>query len=160
MVNKKEYDKKYYRDNKVRRDLKTKLWCIANKERRKEYLHEHYIKNKSKYSTLSKKRYLKNKDSIRRKQKIYLLKVKYNLTNDEYKKMKKDQHNECYICNRKLPLKIDHDHKTGKVRKLLCNNCNLLIGLCNESISILENSILYLKRHNLCGPRERIGGNL
>lgn len=36
-------------------------------------------------------------------------------------------------------------NKTGKVRGLLCSNCNTLLGLCKENIEILNNAITYIK---------------
>ncbi len=41
---------------------------------------------------------------------------------------------------------VDHNHNTGKVRGLLCNNCNAGIGLFQDSIKILEKALLYLKK--------------
>ena len=53
---------------------------------------------------------------------------RYDLSHDDYKKMLHEQNNECAICKKKptkkRPLAIDHDHKTNKVRALLCYNCN------------------------------------
>lgn len=46
----------------------------------------------------------------------------------------------------KAKLALDHDHKTGAVRGLLCHNCNRALGLFQDSISNLENAIDYLKR--------------
>ena len=43
-------------------------------------------------------------------------------------------------------LVVDHDHKTGKVRGLLCHNCNRALGLLKDSTEYLENCISYLKR--------------
>lgn len=41
-------------------------------------------------------------------------------------------------------LSVDHCHKTGKVRGLLCSNCNTAIGLLKEDINVLKNAINYL----------------
>lgn len=56
------------------------------------------------------------------------LQYKYNLTESELNQMKISQNNRCYICEREVKLVIDHCHTTGKVRKLLCYNCNTLLG--------------------------------
>ena len=56
--------------------------------------------------------------------------------------------NKCKLCGLQpetvMDLHVDHDHKTGKVRGLLCNNCNTGIGLLKESPDILRNAIKYL----------------
>lgn len=59
------------------------------------------------------------------------LKYKFNLTLEEYDKMFEAQNGVCAICG--LPeiarrLAVDHDHKTGKIRGLLCANCNISLG--------------------------------
>ena len=41
---------------------------------------------------------------------------------------------------------IDHDHKTGKIRGLLCQNCNVSIGKFKEDINIMQKAIDYLKK--------------
>ncbi len=56
----------------------------------------------------------------------------------------------CAICKNKFNLNlkptVDHDHKTGEIRSLLCNYCNPMLGCAFDSIEILENAIRYLKR--------------
>lgn len=47
-------------------------------------------------------------------------------------------------CPRHKYLSIDHDHKTDKIRALLCNTCIKAIGLFEDSINLLENAIEYL----------------
>lgn len=42
---------------------------------------------------------------------------------------------------------IDHDHRTGKIRSVLCNKCNVALGLVNDSIGHLQKLIAYLDRH-------------
>lgn len=62
------------------------------------------------------------------------LKLKYNLTVGGYDKMLQHQQGCCAICGihqseLKKRLFVDHDHKTGKVRGLLCINCNCRLGV-------------------------------
>jgi len=79
------------------------------------------------------------------------LKFKYGLTWKEYLQMRKEQQGRCAICGVKFgrsqntKAHVDHDHKTNKVRKLLCGRCNRVLGLVNEDIKILENMIKYLE---------------
>jgi hypothetical protein len=64
------------------------------------------------------------------------------------KEMINEQNNSCKICNRKLPedkLRIDHCHASGKIRGILCDDCNVTLGLIKENIQTLENMIEYLK---------------
>lgn len=77
----------------------------------------------------------------------------YNLTYDEYLEIHKKQQGLCYICktkgfvmakHHKLKLVVDHDHKTGKVRGLLCHNCNRALGLLHDDIEALKRAIEYL----------------
>ena len=54
----------------------------------------------------------------------------------------------CKICSQldeDRALSIDHDHKTGFIRGRLCRNCNLGLGMFQDSIPILERAIKYLK---------------
>lgn len=44
---------------------------------------------------------------------------------------------------------VDHDHEDGEVRALLCQHCNTLIGMAEESVEILQSAIGYLKLHSV-----------
>lgn len=79
---------------------------------------------------------------------------KYGITNDDFYRMKDEQNNKCMICksefkDKKYSVFVDHCHKTLKVRGLLCDACNKLLGFSRDSTFILENAIIYLKKHNL-----------
>ncbi len=51
---------------------------------------------------------------------------------------------ECVICGVEGPLVVDHDHTTGQVRGMLCNNCNLGLGHFKDSPLLLEFAAQYL----------------
>ena len=80
-------------------------------------------------------------------------KSKYNFTLKQYEQLLHQQHGVCAICgkpetaNNKYGtrfLAVDHDHATGKVRALLCDRCNRMIGFAKESKRILHKAIEYL----------------
>jgi len=71
---------------------------------------------------------------------------KFKLTEDQYNDLMINEN--CQICNVELTKKcIDHCHSTNKVRGVLCNNCNTSLGLVGDNISVLEEMIKYLQKH-------------
>ena len=81
----------------------------------------------------------------------YHLKKKYNITAEDFKKLKDKQDGECAICGAtqgssqcKDVLFIDHCHETDKIRGLLCSDCNLALGLLRDNISLLDKAKEYL----------------
>lgn len=74
------------------------------------------------------------------------VKRKYGLSKAEHDKMLWDQDRKCAICGEEAKLSVDHCHETGKVRGLLCSNCNHLLGKAKDRESILFSAILYLRR--------------
>jgi hypothetical protein len=59
----------------------------------------------------------------------------------------------CAICGKTIKengkaLAIDHDHKTGNVRALLCSTCNLMLGFANDNLDVLKKAVEYLEKHN------------
>jgi hypothetical protein len=88
------------------------------------------------------------------KQREYTLKKKYGITSKQYDEMLHEQDYKCYICQKhedKLDrsLAVDHCHKTGKVRGLLCGNCNRFLGQINDDINTAERLVLYLQKYNI-----------
>jgi len=79
------------------------------------------------------------------------LKRNYNLTKEDYEKLLLKQNNQCAICKNEKSqtsktewLFVDHCHETGKIRGLLCNQCNIGIGSFKDNISLMENAIKYI----------------
>jgi hypothetical protein len=114
--------------------------------------------NKNKSGKHGVHHYCKDCNSIQKKNSYNYVKSKnrrilnaYNLKFEEVEKLYISQNKKCKICNIEHPtvskhggLYIDHCHTTGKVRGLLCSKCNMLLGNCNDDISILTSAINYL----------------
>ena len=84
-------------------------------------------------------------------------KTKYGLTVAQYDEMFAAQGGCCAVCGRPesrmkggkvARLSVDHDHKTGKVRGLLCDKHNRALGLLGDSADIVECAAAYLRRHS------------
>ena len=100
----------------------------------------------------------KNQDRLKRYRKDADLYKKYGIRLDDYNKLLVEQSALCAVCNQPetqvhpksgLPyqLSVDHCHKTGKVRELLCNNCNRVLGAVNDNVELLGKLQEYLKKH-------------
>ena len=74
------------------------------------------------------------------------LKGKYGISLDQYENMEKSQNKKCLICEEetKRNLAVDHCHETGKVRGLLCMNCNTGLGHFKDNKELLERALKYL----------------
>lgn len=86
---------------------------------------------------------------------------RYGLQPGEYDAMLARQGGRCYICGAtpSRPLVVDHDHRTGAVRALLCHHCNVTLGHALESTEILRRAVLYLEG-NLREAPDRFLGDL
>ena len=90
--------------------------------------------------------YKKNPDKARRRN----LKTLYGLTNEQRDQMAIDRNFCCDVCKKQFPddkLVVDHCHDTGKVRGLLCTNCNIMLGHAHHDVTKLQNGITFLLFH-------------
>jgi len=99
---------------------------------------------------------LKHKDLVRRTYRNKLLRD-YGLTQEEYDRMLISQNNKCVLCDSifaaygtenytKEHACLDHDHKTNKVRELLCFRCNTALGMVKENTLTLDRMIKYIQK--------------
>ncbi len=86
------------------------------------------------------------------------LSTRYGLTIEEYDSMFKSQNGVCAICGKPESMtvngkvrriSIDHCHKTGKVRGLLCVECNSAIGKFDDDPNLIQKAIDYLKKYQI-----------
>jgi hypothetical protein len=127
--------------------------CINCKESKSPA--DFYVRNKVKGHLSStckecdkaraKKRHLENPDRTKNND----LMRTYGITLEEHTRMFEEQNGVCYLCKkpgdgRWKKLCVDHDHETGKVRKLLCRSCNTALGQVGDSVDLLKSMIEYL----------------
>lgn len=90
--------------------------------------------------------------------KDYLLQRNFGISLEDYNTLMEAQNGACAICSklngsdkhngeRTKQLSVDHDHSTGAVRGLLCNDCNRAIGQLKEDPELLRRAADYLEFH-------------
>jgi hypothetical protein len=94
-----------------------------------------------------------------KQQRKYWIKSKYGITLDQYEGMLAEQGGRCAICytfdnvyaeQQDRSFAVDHDHETGKVRGLLCQTCNRMLGMASDSPDRLRRAADYLERADAC----------
>jgi hypothetical protein len=138
--------KKFF-ECKLCANTRVQKWTEANRERSNGIKRTWEKTNPEKNLEAKRMWSINNKDQKR----DYRLQSKYGLTLDQYKMMLTNQKGLCVICETSLldensPC-VDHDHITGRVRQLLCRNCNLVLGLVKEKPETLRAAADYLEFH-------------
>lgn len=131
--------REWYLNNKERANKQAREWALAHPERVRE---KRLLWDKS------------NQDRIKIHDRKQALK-KYQLTPADYDKKLASQDQKCAICLRdatsfKRRLAVDHDHKTGKVRELLCTKCNIVLGRVEAVLEMrlhIKPFIAYIRKH-------------
>lgn len=125
----------------IRNDCK---YCVI--EYGKKYREKHKDRIK-----LKKRKYQKEKPQIKYN---WYLQKQYGISLKEYEEIFKLQDNSCAICKSKKVknkqhkyLHLDHCHKTGKIRGILCSRCNVGLGHFNDDIKLLYEVIRYLEKN-------------
>ena len=129
-------------------------------EEHKQYRREQYLKHKDREKETRRKYLIKNREKILEKQRKYnkenplkrknaVLKNVYGITLVQYNEMFETQEGKCAICQRHQneltrTLCVDHDHKTNKVRALLCVTCNTDVSVVENR---LEEMTKYINKH-------------
>lgn len=133
-----------HEDNKARQ----RLYHEKHRDRRLEDSRAWYADNKEKHQAY----YQENREEILQKDWERGIQRRYGVSLEQYDSMLQEQNGKCAICKTEEPWQrserfaIDHDHLTGKVRGLLCHNCNKGIGLFADKPHDLQAARNYLLR--------------
>lgn len=112
-----------------------KRWRENNPEKIKE-IYERYCRN--------------NPEKIKKTYRKSHLKCLYDLSCEDWLKIWESQDGKCAICGKTFVKQsdahVDHNHKTGKVRSLLCNKCNMGMGCFNDDSELTAKVTKYLNK--------------
>lgn len=136
--------KLHYQANSQKYRERSKRWKENNPERYRELAKFHYINNAERNKAKQKEWYQNNKERASKGNRARKL-LKYGLTQEAFDNLLESQKGLCLICLRppKGP-SVDHDHKTGKVRGILCRICNAALGAFRDDPEALERARVYL----------------
>lgn len=109
-----------------------------------------------------------NKPEVREKARDNMLKRTYGISLEDYNTILENQGGTCAICdkyiltqdpNASVPssMPLDHCHNTGRIRGILCTNCNHLLGKAKDDVELLKEAIEYLEKHNEVSGQYRRG---
>ena len=97
-------------------------------------------------------KYKQESPTTPRNRKSEKLQLRYGLTYEQWEKMRENENHSCMICgiteaeiDKKLD--VDHCHNNGKVRGILCNPCNNMLGHAKDNIAVLQSAVAYLKEN-------------
>ncbi len=141
-----EYSRKYYQENKDKWEGRTQEQRDRyNANRRRKYAEDPEYREKCMRE--SREFWGANPDK-----KLNQRMRKYGITANDYHRILEEQGGGCAICGvknsgdrKESRLHVDHCHDTGKVRGVLCSNCNLGIGKFKHDSEILIKAAMYLR---------------
>jgi hypothetical protein len=115
------------------------------------------LNNKEKRRSIHKKWSDRNRDYIRKTTRAAQLKSLYGITVSKYNELLSLQNGVCAICQTppnmngrtNTNLHVDHNHKTGSLRGLLCSRCNLSIGKFEDNPLLLRAAADYLENYGI-----------
>jgi hypothetical protein len=153
-----ERRKEYMRAYRETHKDELKAYRDANREKLNEYqrgrnpLRREYHRAYHQARLAANPNFYKERNKNRTKNASYRLRWLYGITQDQWDALLVEQGESCAICETKTPThsrgwSTDHDHKTGKVRGILCGHCNCMLGHARDKISTLEAAIRYLNRN-------------
>ncbi len=159
----KEYQREYHLKHKKKHNRNSRAYTEAHSDRLKEKRRAYYRNNRDKELSKMKVYYRNNtrkildyesqcrKDNPERYKDKDLRKL-YGIGYEQYSQMHTSQSGRCAICTNEFKsgkeTHVDHDHKTGQVRQLLCSSCNTGIGYLKEDPVIISRALEYLNKWN------------
>jgi len=132
-----------------KRELFTEAFSAGNLKRRRYECKRCVVKRSRKWNR-------KHSDKVRKDGRRTHLMRSYGITEVEYEQLAASQGGRCAICGRvpaegEKRLGVDHDHRTDKVRGLLCRGCNVGLGSFGDNPAMLQAALTYLNKLEALG---------
>lgn len=156
------YAKKYQAAHRTEINKLQRGYCKRNKEKVKTAKQKYYQEHKEEVAEYKRIYNETHKDRRIGEGKRYYHKHReeegyrglrnlYNITKEQYDEMFMKQNGCCAICGihhtlLTKKLYVDHNHDTGELRGLLCNKCNLGLGIFGDDVSLLQKATDYLNK--------------
>ena len=151
------YSKEYRKKNPEKIRMNNLKYNRPWRAKHKKYCKEYYKKYQEKHRERLKKVCAEYRKNNQDKIKICKIRCNFKITQKEAEKLFKRVHGVCDICKKSetckshhgniMLLSVDHDHKTGKIRGVLCSKCNKALGGFGNNIKILKLAIKYLRKN-------------
>lgn len=129
----------------ARKTASNKRWVKSHREHRNEYARVYRSTRKEQVAIWDKRWALKKTpEELSAIQRFH----RHGITPEQFNELRKLQDNKCAICHEEFTYvpRVDHDHRTGKVRGLLCRECNSGLGFFEDDSKRIEKAIAYLSR--------------
>lgn len=126
---------------KVREYSQRHLSKPENREKNRARASRHYYANQEERKTQARTWYANHRDEALLTKKVST----FGLTRDEYVALVERHAGRCGVCGIEARLSVDHNHKTGRVRGLLCTQCNFMIGHGKDDSEVLRKAAVYLE---------------
>jgi hypothetical protein len=125
------------------------LTTLDQQARQRAASRRHYAKNRAKEIARVRAWNDAHPEKKARHKRTWWLRLNYGMTQPQFLELLAKQDGACAICGTLDPaphpsFSVDHDHQTGKVRGLLCFNCNIALGKFRDSPDLLEKALVYL----------------
>jgi hypothetical protein len=163
-MNKKEYQIQYRLQHKDKLKEQKHKWYLNNKNIIIEKNNKYYIDHEDKMKECKKQYRLSHKDEMKEYRKRYWIEnknereqyriqQKYGITLEQKEQMIIEQNGKCAACGDFLgkdprSISVDHDHITGKVRKIIHTKCNTALAFMDENVDKILKLVEYAKYCN------------
>lgn len=118
-------------------------WYEANKDKAVEAARRWQQRNPER--TAAYREEYRNRPERKRAMRDRHYRMTYGISADDFDALLAGQGGVCAICDVPDPAHLDHDHRTGEIRGILCVNCNQGLGKFGDDLAVLERAVAYLR---------------
>lgn len=150
----------YYERNKEQIKERVSIYRKENPEKTKELVNRWHKENPDRASKNNRLWYARNAEAVKERSAVWQrenpekvrsreLKKKYGLSVEKFNAMLSDQGGACKICKKQAQknknLSVDHCHTSNRIRGIICQPCNMALGMVKDNVGVLRSMIAYVE---------------